>query len=226
MNKTKRDARTTKHIVDQVARYRNWRRGAGGSTLDTQRQQGELLEGAKYFLDQALKRAQANDVLVVAHAYSEIKNNDRYNSYKGRVRDFREHGYPKMDIDPKAWPLTDKERHSTYDQKSLLLAAAELLVAEVERIDRATNGVATNVPYCVLDEEHHNHQLRNAEIVEGKHDKAWRKMRDVAVDIYPVLSNTAGQTIPTPAITGSNVTTSPAQTQAVSSPQLQPVSVV
>lgn len=233
MNKAKRQKQVTDRALRNIEYHRRWRRnnvssnGKGNAdALDDARVEGELLKGAKYFVDIALNRALANDVLATAEAHANARER-KYVTHRGRVHDYREHGLPEIQHDTTAWPLTEEERYPSHDQITTLQSAIELLTAEIERLGRANNSNGTTAPYAVLDDDHLKHQIARAEIASKHQAKIWRKMNQEAVDIYPVLSNTVTQTIATPVVTNATTTTitiSPSATTPTNfSSQLQSV---
>lgn len=229
MNSRKKNKKTTETALRNVPYQRNWRRtNYNGITaksldeLDDTRVDGELLKGAKFYLDIAIDRAKQADQLASAQAVANVRKGN-YSTYKGRVRDFNDHAYPELVHDQTDWPLTEAERYRPNDQVMAILCAIEMLTSELERINRSYPNRTSNTPYAALDDEHKKHQLRRAEIAEKHQRKQWRDLEAVAVDIYPVLSNTAGSNVTTPAVAQNNVTAPPTPAYTNSSAQLQSV---
>lgn len=192
-------------------RRKNRRSSSGG---DKGRDNGELLEAASIMLTRALERTKQRDALHNAVTFNEAKNG----IYNPNVDDYEEVGYPEGSRNkPDNWPLNDGE-WGVYNQRQMLLGAAELILAEYARVAKVGDAVR-EYDFGALDPEFVELADKAIEIRHARQRKQW-KLTENAIDLLAPIRYTAGIATPTLTIngasSGSNAVT--AQATAAASP--------
>ena len=213
--RTKRqlEERNFKRATNALEYRRKARRSHSGG--DKERDEGELLEAASIMLTRALERTKQRDALTNVVVFNDAKNG----IYNSSVNDYEEVGYPADSLKvPDNWPL-NKEEWCMYNQRQLLLGAAELILAEHVRVSKMNDAVR-DYDFGALDPEYVELANKSNEIRQSRQRKQWKRAEN-AFDLSAPIRYTAGIPAATPTLiingagSGSNVT---AQATASASP--------
>lgn len=171
-NKTKQRQRVTKNMMRELEYHHSWRQShISSEEVDDRYQSGELLVAANILTELAANRAKQRDLLVAAQAIIDARNGTwDYNN-----GNYYEAGYPPLSpTPPPTWPLTTADWPTDGSQNSLVQKANGLMIAEMERINRAQQHL-WRYNFNALDDEGRELEAKRKEVNDKRSRRAFNR---------------------------------------------------